>query len=380
MADTPVFSIERMISLGKMPNMDPDKSTEGPDAAVEVTAGKSFGSADQPLFQNMTAVTLNDTNGDGFIPSGGPETISYTTDGVSADYTVNTSFTVSNCAITIQLPDGNLYTVTQSLHVMQDSDGNVFLLPPPDNDKTTQWELDVYKYPIVSVTFSDNPGNYDPCETGIHTTPHCFPCFARGTLIETEFGSMPVEDLIEGVQVWTKDNGLQPIRWIGSRHLDSTVLAQNEAIRPIRIRAGALGANSPTQDLLVSPQHRILVRSRIALKMFGAEEILVAAKQLLQIEGIDIVEDQIEVEYFHFLFDQHEIVLSNGAETESLYTGDEALKSLGSAACEEIFQLFPELRHRTPGEVATGARLLASGRMGRKLAVRHAQNGKALVQ
>lgn len=373
-------SNQRMIYLGKMPNMDPDKTAPGPEEAVAQMAGKSFGSSDAPLSGDMVKVQLNDTDGDGRIPHNGPETITHSAEGASGNFTVNTSFTVSMCTITLRLPDGSDYTVTQSLHVMQDSDGNVFLMPPPGNEKTTEWEIEVYKYPFVSVTFSSDPANYDPCDTAVTIPPHTFPCFVRGTLIETEYGSIPVEDLCEGMKIWTRDNGLQAIRWIGSRHLGNEVLSAAESIRPIRIRAGALGVNMPSHDLFVSPQHRILIRSKIALKMFGAEEILVAAKQLLQIEGIDIVHEAREVEYFHFLFDQHEIVLSNGAETESLYTGPEALKSLGAAACEEIFLLFPELRDRTPELVAQGARMMASGRLGRKLAVRHAQNGRALVQ
>ncbi len=78
--------------------------------------------------------------------------------------------------------------------------------------------------------------------------------------------------------------------------------------------------------------------------MFGATEVLAVAKQLLQIEDIDIVQDIEGVEYFHVLFDGHEIVISNGAETESLYTGKEALMGVGPAAREDIFTLFPELR------------------------------------
>ncbi|KGJ02785.1 hemolysin [Paracoccus halophilus] len=211
------------------------------------------------------------------------------------------------------------------------------------------------------------------------TDRNCFPCFARGTMIDTESGPVAVEDLVPGMRVLTRDRGLQPLRWIGSRVLGSKMLNINPNMRPIRIRAGALGDGKPTRDLLVSPQHRVLVRSNIARKMFGTAEVLVAAKQLLQIEGIDIAHDLTTVEYFHFLFDRHEIVLSEGAETESLYTGKEALKSLGSSAQEEIFALFPELRTRPEDEAPEGARILASGRMGRKLAVRHAQHRKLLV-
>ena len=194
-------------------------------------------------------------------------------------------------------------------------------------------------------------------------------------MIETGHGIVAIEDLSGGDLVRTRDNGLQPIRWIGSNRLAQDPLPEN--LRPIRIRAGALGINRPANDLLVSPQHRILIRSAIAQRMFGTDEVLVAAKQLCQLDGIDIADDLTEVEYFHILFDRHEIVYSNGAETESLYTGPEALKSVGRAAREEIFAIFPELRDRDYAPPA--ARHLASGRMGRKLAVRHAQNDRPLV-
>lgn len=202
------------------------------------------------------------------------------------------------------------------------------------------------------------------------------PCFAGGTIIRTEGGDRRIEDLRCGDMVATRDRGFQPIRWIGSSPLSADMLAAKPQLRPIRIKAGALGNSTPSSDLHVSPQHRVLVRSKIVQKMFGTDEVLVAAKQLLLVDGIDIAEDVESVEYYHILFDRHEVVISNGAETESLYAGSEALKAVGKAAQEEIFALFPELRDRE----ADAARVLASGRMGRRLAMRHAQQGRPLVQ
>ena len=111
--------------------------------------------------------------------------------------------------------------------------------------------------------------------------------------------------------------------------------------------------------------------------MFGTDEVLVAAKQLLLVEGIDIAQDLDGVTYVHLLFDDHQVVWSNGAETESLHPGRNALDMAGEAAREEILALFPELRD---GSFARpSARVMASGRMGRKLAMRHAQNRRPLV-
>jgi len=216
-----------------------------------------------------------------------------------------------------------------------------------------------------------------PDATGTLTTDDAFPCFARGTEIQTADGPIAVEKLETGDMIMTKDHGLQPIRWISSRKI---ALAERAILTPIRIEAGALGEGKPEKDLIVSPQHRILVRSKIAINLFGASEVLIAAKQLLFLDGIDYCADLNEVEYFHFMFDQHEVVFSNGAETESLYDGPEALKSLGQAALEEIYMVFPELRNRSKDFRPEGARQLLSGRQGRKLAQRHASKNRALLE
>lgn len=202
-------------------------------------------------------------------------------------------------------------------------------------------------------------------------------CFGADALIMADGDEVAAGDLQVGDLVETRDDGLQAIRWIGKRHLDADTLAAYPNLRPIRIRAGALGDGLPHSDLIVSPQHRILVRSRIAMKMFGAAEVLVAAKQLVQLNGIDIATDLDSVTYVHFLFDRHQIVLSNGAETESMFTGEEALRSVGPQALAEIMAIFPELAQNHAEAVS--ARMLVSGRMGRKLAVRHAQNAKPLL-
>ncbi|AGT09301.1 Hint domain-containing protein [Paracoccus aminophilus] len=234
-------------------------------------------------------------------------------------------------------------------------------------------------FPIVNGKVSSAfAGNITSSEgTGSFGTPISydqFTCFAKGTLIASGQGVVAIEMIDVGDEILTKDNGLQTVRWIGSRKID---LIAAPHLAPIRIAAGALGPRIPSTDLVVSPQHRVLVRSKIAQRMFGTTEMLVAVKQLLQIDGVEIAEEMTEVHYFHILCDRHEIVLSNGAETETLYTGAEAIKAVGAAAREEILAIFPELQDRafTPEP----ARVLASGRMGRKLAVRHAQHERALV-
>lgn len=373
---------ENMIYIGKLPEMDVNEGSIVAEKAVQTIGGQRFGAGDDPLYRDLVQVTMNDKNGDGVIRHDnlrGAETITHGAAGESQDYKVDTSFLVRGAKVTLLNEDGSTQTIMTTVRVMQDNAGNSFIMPPPEGASAREIEA-MTSQPIVSVQFPKNPDCYQLCTSSVFTDRSCFPCFARGTMIETEFGPRPVEELRPGMMIWTSDNGMKPLLWIGSRPLGALHLRAYPNLRPIRIRAGALGKHSPGRDLIVSPQHRILVRSRIAQRMFGAFEVLVAAKQLLQLDGIDIATDLEQVEYFHMLFDRHEIVVSDGAQTELLYTAGEALKSVGPAAREEIFALFPALRDRDLStDCPAAARPLPSGRMARKLTVRHKQHKRDLV-
>lgn len=201
-------------------------------------------------------------------------------------------------------------------------------------------------------------------------------CFASGTLIETDHGDVPVEFLRVGDLVRTMDHGFRAIRWIGGRRISEEELFRSPNLRPVRIKAGALGEGLPRRDLLVSRQHRVLARSTIAMKMFGMHEILIGAIHLTGIEGIDVAEDVNSVSYWHILFDGHEIVFSDGAATESLFAGPQALSSLSMQSYVEILGLFPEL---TNSNAPNPARDMVKGRKARNFVSRIAKNGKSII-
>ncbi|WP_375553565.1 Hint domain-containing protein [Roseovarius mucosus] len=169
------------------------------------------------------------------------------------------------------------------------------------------------------------------------------PCFTPGTAIATPRGEKLVEELKVGDKVITRDNGLQEIRWIGQRGLSGDELARSPHLRPILIRAGSLGHGLPERDMLLSPQHRILLNSDRAALYFEEREVLAAAKHLIGIEGVSQVETRAAT-YIHFMCDQHEVVLSNGTWTESFQPGEQVLDGMGAAQRDEIYDLFPELR------------------------------------
>ncbi|SIS78631.1 Ca2+-binding protein, RTX toxin-related [Roseivivax lentus] len=168
------------------------------------------------------------------------------------------------------------------------------------------------------------------------------PCFTPGTKVATPQGERLVEDLREGDKIITRDNGLQEIRWVGRKDLTGFELARKPHMKPILIRAGSLGNNLPEHDMLVSPNHRMLVNNDKTALYFEEREVLAAAKHLTGLEGVDEVR-ALGVSYIHFMFDRHEVVLANGAWTESFQPGDYSLKGIGNAQRNEILELFPEL-------------------------------------
>ncbi|MEQ8987047.1 MAG: Hint domain-containing protein [Marinovum algicola] len=76
---------------------------------------------------------------------------------------------------------------------------------------------------------------------------------------------------------------------------------------------------------------------------FEEREVLAAAKHLTDLDGVDEV-GTLGVTYIHFMFDQHEVVLSNGVWTESFQPGDQTMDSMGAKPKAEIYELFPELQ------------------------------------
>jgi Ca2+-binding RTX toxin-like protein len=176
-------------------------------------------------------------------------------------------------------------------------------------------------------------------------------CFTPGSLIATPQGARLVEELAPGDRVITRDNGIQELAWTGSKTLTPHALARAPHLRPILIRAGALGNGLPEQDLMVSPNHRVLIGNAHMPLYFDESEVLVAAKHLTGLPGIDQV-TRLGATYVHIMCERHEVVLSNGAWTESFQPGDYSLQGIGEAQRSEILELFPELA--TEGTVGSG--------------------------
>ena len=193
-------------------------------------------------------------------------------------------------------------------------------------------------------------------------------CFTPGARILTPHGERAIETLRPGDLVVTRDDGPQPIRWLGCR----TVPGQGR-FAPVTVDAGAI--NGVSERLTVSPQHRFLFTGYRAELLFGTPEVLVAAKHL--VNDLDICQsDRSHVTYLHMMFDRHQVIYANGTATESFHAGDIGISAICDQSREEMFAIFPELRSNVGayGDTARTclkaheARLIAESRASERMA------------
>lgn len=199
------------------------------------------------------------------------------------------------------------------------------------------------------------------------------PGVSADAVVKAEAGMMRVGDLRAGDKVMTRDNGLQPLIWVGQQHIPQAELQTKPWLCPVAIAPHALKPDLPETELMVSQQFLVLVRSRIAQRMVGAPEVLVPANQLCQVEGIQIAKEVPEICYVTLLFASHQILSVNGVESGSLHLDAATITGLSDGLRAELLGMVAE----TPRPVS--ARMILEGRMGRRLADRHRRNDKRLI-
>lgn len=198
-------------------------------------------------------------------------------------------------------------------------------VPPADRDL---W--------VMRLSRLDQPLRHPPTEGGVI-------CFTPGTSLSTPSGPRLIETLRPGDLVSTRDNGPQPVVWYGHRRMTGARLYAMPYLRPIRIRSNAFGIGQPDRDLIVSPQHRMLIRGRAAEALFNTDEVLVAAEDLLNDLSITVDRQLRDVTYIHVLLERHQIVLANGLLTESFHPSNTSLDAIEPSQREHLLSAIPAL-------------------------------------
>ncbi|WP_235822608.1 Hint domain-containing protein [Pseudogemmobacter blasticus] len=398
----PVYSPTWIYVGNQATQINPDWNSPVPTQAdttlteAQAVVGWEFGVEEMSGVQ----VTGNATGAGGVNFSRGVDPLSYTIEDGLGGTTSHTQLYTSHVVVSVDIAVARIDTtvepnvlVKDTLHLravlVQMDNGDLFLRPYYQDvdlwhDALQDWGIDTIT--IAGVDTTSGEFNTDRTTDGLNAAAGFIPefvtpipeapCFAAGARILTSEGEKAVETLKAGDLVMTRDNGFQAIRWIGCRVLSARQLQAAAYLCPIRIRAHAFGPGMPAEDLLVSPQHRVLVRSQIAERMFGEPEVLVAAKHLLGQPGIELAEAPQGVAYYHFILDGHQIVFSNGLATESLLATPRSINAMGAEARMELMALFSELLE---DGMADPARPCVPGRRARHLVERHQKNGRPLL-
>ncbi|MEO1398864.1 MAG: Hint domain-containing protein [Pseudomonadota bacterium] len=277
----------------------------------------------------FTEVEITDTGGrsDWLEDSTGGQTLTNTTEIDGTTYAAGTAVE-AEYQITLTDGDGNTYKAW-ALEI-EDGVGKSFdnvvglmfqadSVPPFGSELVVTGFLDLFNLP------GTNTEEFQ-YSTGV-------PCFAAGTLIDTDTGPLPVEAVRPGTRVMTADAGCAEVLWAGARHLTANDLRLRPDLRPCVVQTGALGNVRP---LMVSPQHRLLL----------TEASFATARTLFRTKGqrVRVAYGCRSVTYVHLLCERHQVIRSEGMWSETLYPGPEALRMMGPAQVRELLALFPDLR------------------------------------
>lgn len=231
--------------------------------------------------------------------------------------------------VTIELPDGSFVTYTGTTFYVDDGGTQRTFFTPTDGQVLEDGIL-------RGASGVTGQGPLDVGDLGP-------PCFTRGTLIATPDGTRLVEELKPGDLVLTLDDGPQPLLLVSSGAFPAT--GRNA---PVCFKKGVLGND---RDLIVSQQHRMMISDWRAEMFFGVDDVLVAAKHLVNDDTITLCPGE-EVEYFHLLFSKHQIIWAEGVPSESYFPGH-AANQADRETRREIDRLFPNLAERANQEWLT---------------------------
>lgn len=156
------------------------------------------------------------------------------------------------------------------------------------------------------------------------------PTIGGGTLIDTADGRLPIDWLVAGDRVMTRDHGFQPILWIGQ------TLAPMANNAPMMIEANSLGFGRPEQTLSISANQQILLRGPEIELNFAQYEVFATTSQIWHWRGVAADSAQGEVPHYCLLFAMQELICANGIWLGTMQTAAVSPQNLTQRSCDRL--------------------------------------------
>ena len=218
---------------------------------------------------------------------------------------------------------------------------------PPSIDALPREERTPTPVRRFDVLYLDDQGRIEDLQTmapAIDGFEAASGAFTHGTLIDTTDGQVAVEDLLPGMQVLTRDDGPQPLRWIGSMTLVPQSSDQRTTTaRLTRVTEGSIGIGKPVRDLVLGPHARLLRRNAACLNLFGTESAFAPAHAFVDTVSIIEVHPVSSVRVFHLLLDGQHVITAGGLEVESYHPGRRDATGIPPTFMSTFLDLFPTI-------------------------------------
>jgi len=168
---------------------------------------------------------------------------------------------------------------------------------------------------------------------------------AEGAQLRTPSGGRRVEFIRSGDMVVTRCCGLQPVRLVWQRRLSAADIHAMPALAPIRLKPRVIGPMMPQSDVVLAPDHKILIPGWRLSDWPDNRQALVPAREMAGLaDGAYIDRSGVKAVFYHFVFDAPQVLTVNGLPVESLVPSAAVIATLALAERESLLNRFPQLR------------------------------------
>lgn len=178
---------------------------------------------------------------------------------------------------------------------------------------------------------------------------------AEGTNLRTPCGLRRIELIRPGDLIVTRSDGLLPVRLVWQREVSGPDMVQDISLAPVRLKPRAIGPGAPQSELLLAPDHRVLVpgfkiegQARDKPGLVRAQELAGTCAEIQTVCGLQTMR------YFQLVFDRHVVLAANGLPVESFLANPAAIAALSDEMRTALVNQFPLLRQQPNGYPLTG--------------------------